>query len=155
MEPATTLALIILFVAIFVLIYYYLQATNNPIYENIHAQATGFSNRVSQEEYVSNISKKVNEFGDRFKDNNQEDDEEHISKTDAMSKKISQFIDEKSEQVIEDWNLATQDDLDKVFERYDALNDDLSSYKESNDARVSDLEERVDKISEELSAMKD
>lgn len=155
MDPATVLAIIILVVAILILLYYYLQSTNNPVYENIHAQASGISNRVAQEEYVANLSDKVNEFSDKFKDRVQDDDEEHISKTDAMSKKISQFIDEQSEQVIEDWNLATNNDLNQIIERYDALNDDFSSYKESNDARVSDLEKRVDKISEELSAMKE
>jgi len=155
MEPATVLAIIILIVAILILVYYYLQSTNNPVYQNIHAQASGISSRVAQEEYISNISDKVNGFSDKFKDRVQDDDdEEHISKTDAMSKKITQFIDEQSEQVIEDWNLATHKDLDKIIERCDALNNDFNSYKESNDSRVSELEERVDKISEELSAMK-
>lgn len=155
MDPATILAIIILVVAILILVYYYLQSTNNPVYQNIHAQASGISNRVAQEEYVANLSEKVNDFSDKFKDRVQDDDEGHISKTDAMSKKITQFIDEQSEQVIEDWNLATHKDLDQLVERYDALNDDFSSYKESNDARVSDLEKRVDKISEELSSLKD
>lgn len=156
MDPATILAIIILVVAILILVYYYLQSTNNPVYQNIHNQASGITNRVAQEEYVANISEKVNGFSDKFKDRVQDDeDEEHISKTDAMSKKISQFIDEQSEQVIEDWNLATNKDLDQIIERYDSLNDDFSSYKESNDARVSDLEQRVDKISEELSALKE
>ncbi|WP_323736999.1 hypothetical protein PXD04_03310 [Methanosphaera sp. ISO3-F5] len=154
MDPATILAIIILVVAILILLYYYLQSTNNPVYQNIHAQASGISNRVAQEEYVANISEKVNGFSDKFKDRVQDDDEEHISKTDAMSKKISQFIDEQSEQVIEDWNLATHKDLDQIIERCDALNDDFSSYKESNDARVSELEQRVNKISDELSELK-
>lgn len=151
MEPASTLAIIILVVAILILVYYYLQATNNPVYQNIHTQAADFSTRVAQEEYFSNISGKVNEFSDKFKDRVQDDEDEiHISKTDAMSKKITQFIDEQSEQVIEDWNLVTHTDLDNIIERYDALNDDLSSYKENNDLRVFELEKRVDKISEEL-----
>ena len=122
MEPASILAIIILIVAILILLFYYLQSTNNPVYKNIHAQASGISNRVAQEEYVSNISDKVSGFSDKF---------------------------------IEDWNLATNKDLDKIIERYDALNNDFSSYKKSNDTRVSDLEKRVDKISEELSELKD
>ena len=56
MEAATTLAVIILIVAILILIYYYLQATNNPVYQDIHEHAEGFTARVSQEEYISNIS---------------------------------------------------------------------------------------------------
>ena len=155
MEPATILAIIILIIAILILVYYYLQSTNNPVYQNIHAQASGISSRVAQEEYISNLSEKVNDFNERVKDRVQtEEDEEHHSKTDIMSKKISQFIDEQSEQVINDWDLATNKDLDKIIERYDLLKDDLDSYKETNDNRVSDLEERVNKIDEELEKMK-
>lgn len=150
MEPATTLAIIVLVVAILILLYYYLESTNNPVYQNMHERASGFSTRVAQEEYVSNLAVKVNEFSDRFKDRVQDDEEEHVSKTDLMSKKISQFIDEQSEQVIEDWDLATNKDLDVVLEKYENLKVDLESYKESNDSRVSDLEERVDRIDEEL-----
>lgn len=154
MEPATTLAIIILFVAILILVYYYLQLTDNPIYHNIHSQASSFSTRVSQEEYVSNLSDKVNDFSGKIKDRVQDDNEEHVSKTDVISKKISQFIDEQSEQVITDWDLATHKDLDNVLERFDVLKDDLDSYMESNDSRVSDLEARVDKIDEELKNLK-
>lgn len=155
MEPATTLAIIILVVAILILLYYYLQSTNNPIYQNIHDQASDFSERVGQEEYISNISERINEFSGKLKDRVQDDDDEdHISKTDIMSKKITQFIDEQSEQVIEDWDLATNKDLEKIIERYDSLNEDISSYKEKNDIRVSELESRVDKIDEELKSLK-
>ncbi len=155
MEPASTLAIIILVIAILILVYYYLQSTKNPIYENIHSRAEGFSTRVSQEEYVSNLSDKVNDFSGKIKDRVQDDDEEErVSKTDVISNKISQFIDEQSEQVIEDWDLATHKDLDSVIERYDALKDDLEAYKESNDSRVTDLENRVEKIDQELKNMK-
>ncbi|MBE6485866.1 MAG: hypothetical protein E7Z85_03370 [Methanosphaera stadtmanae] len=154
MEPATTLAIIILVVAILILLYYYLESTNNPVYQDIHARASGFSTRVGQEEYISNIAERVNGFSDKFKDRIQDDEEEHVSKTDIMSKKITQFIDEQSEQVIEDWDLATHKDLDSVIEKYESLQLELDSYKESNDTRVSDLEERVNKIDEELKNLK-
>jgi uncharacterized protein YpmB len=151
MEPATTLAIIILIIAILILVYYYLESTKNPIYENIHNQASDLSARVTQEEYIANISDKVNDFSGKFKDRVQDDEEEdHVSKTDMMSKKISQFIDEQSEQVIEDWDLATHKDIDSVLERYNNLQEELNTYKEDNDTRVSDLEERVDRIDEEL-----
>lgn len=154
MEPATTLAIIILVVAILILLYYYLESTNNPVYQDIHEKASGFSQRVGQEEYVTTLTDRVSGFSDKFKDRVQDDEEEHISKTDLMSKKISQFIDEQSEQVIEDWDLATNKDLDKVLEKYETLKTDLYTYQETNDTRVSDLEERVDKIDEELKNLK-
>ncbi len=151
MEPATTLAIIILIAAILILVYYYLQSINSPIYENIHRQAEGISSRVSQEEYVNNFSEKVKDVSGKFKDRVQdEDDGEHVSKTDYISNKISQFIDEQSEQVIADWDLATHKDLDTVIEKYDLLEKDLGEYKESNDKRVDDLEERVNLISNQL-----
>ncbi|MBE6494406.1 MAG: hypothetical protein E7Z84_07355 [Methanosphaera stadtmanae] len=151
MEPATTLAIIILIVAILILVYYYLQSINSPIYQNIHRQAEGISSRVSQEEYVNSFSEKVKDVSGKFKDRVQdEDDEDHVSKTDYISKKISQFIDEQSEQVIADWDLATHKDLDAVIEKYNVLEKDLGEYKESNDKRVDDLEERVNLISSQL-----
>lgn len=152
MEPATTLAIIILIVAILILVYYYLQSINSPIYQNIHRQAEGISSRVSQEEYVNNFSERVKDVSGKFKDRvqDEDDEEEHVSKTDYMSKKISQFIDEQSEQVIADWDLATNKDIDAVMEKYNILEKDLGEYKESNDKRVDDLEERVNLISNQL-----
>ena len=155
MEPATTLAIIILVVAILVLVYYYLQVTDNPLYNSIHSQASGFSSKVGQEEYISNISEKMGEVGSKFRDRvqDEDDDEEHVSKTDFMSKKISQFIDEQSEQLIEDWDLATNKDIDVLNERFESLSTDLNDYKDSNDNRVDLLEERVNKIEEDLSKL--
>ncbi|RAP45630.1 MAG: hypothetical protein BZ135_05425 [Methanosphaera sp. rholeuAM6] len=151
MEPATTLAIIILVVAILILLYYYLQSVNSPIYESIHSQAAGLSSRVSQEEYISSLSDRVTDFSGKFKDRVQDEDEDdHISKTDVISNKISQFINEQSEQVIADWDLVTHKDFDSVLERFDALKDDFDSFVEVNDSRVSDLEARVDRIEEDL-----
>jgi predicted nucleic acid-binding Zn-ribbon protein len=156
MEAATTLAVIILIVAILILIYYYLQATNNPVYQDIHEQAEGFTARVSQEEYISNISDKMSDISGKFKDRVQdEDDGEHVSKTDLMSKKISQFIDEQSEHVINDWDLATNKDIDSLLEKYESIESNLNEYKQSNDKRVDSLEERVNRIDEELEQLKD
>ena len=156
MESATILAIIILVVAIAILIFYYLQATNNPIYNNIHAQASTFSTRVGQEEYISTISDKMNDVSGKIKDRVQDENEEdHVSRTDMMSKKISQFIDEQSEQVIEDWDLATNKDIDAVMEKYNQIESDLNDYKESNNERVSSLEERVNQIDEELEKLKE
>lgn len=156
MEAASVLAIIILIVAILVLIFYYLQSTKNPVYQNIHAQATGFSDRVAQEEYISNLSDKMNDFGGRLKDRVQDEEEEdHVSRTDLMTQKINQIIEEQSEQVIKDWDLATNKSLDDVVEKFDLLEEDFGKYKESNDKRVDDLEERVNKIDEKLSDMDD
>lgn len=156
MEAASVLAIIILIVAILVLIFYYLQSTKNPVYQNIHAQAAGFSDRVAQEEYVSNLSDKMNDFSGKLKDRVQDEEEEdHISRTDLMTQKINQIIEEQSEQVIKDWDLATNKSLDDVVEKFDLLEEDFGNYKESNDKRVDELEERVNKIDERLSDMDD
>ena len=154
MDSASILAIIILVLAILILVYYYLQSTNNPVYQNIHAQASGLSTRVAQEEYVSNISDKVNDLGDKVKSSMQSDDENHVSKTDMVTKKIDQFFDEQSEQIIEDWNLVTKDDFNVLTERFESLNDDFSSYREDNDKRVLTLEQRVDQIDKELKKIK-
>ena len=41
-----------------------------------------------------------------------------------------------------------------ALKKYENLESDLNSYKETNDTRVSDLEERVNKIDEELKSFK-
>ncbi|WP_455645718.1 hypothetical protein [Methanosphaera sp.] len=154
MDAASILAIIILIIAILILVFYYLQSTNNPVYRDMYNRAECLSERVGQEEYVANFAETVNKYGDKLKDRVQDEEEEYIAaRTDAMSKKISQFINEQSEQVIEDWNLTTQDDLDIVIEKYDALEKDLNEYKEVNDKRVDSLEERVNKIDEQLKNM--
>ena len=156
MDPATTLAIIVLIVAILILLYYYLQSINSPIYESIHNQAEGLSSRVAKEEYVANFSERVVDISDKFRNHAQdEDEEERVSKTDYISKKISQFIDEQSEQVIEDWSLATHEDIDAVIEKYNLLEKDFGEYKEFNDKRVDELEERVNVISNQLNELND
>ncbi|OED29706.1 hypothetical protein [Methanosphaera sp. WGK6] len=154
MDHASILAIVILIIAILILVFYYLQSTNNPVYRDMYNRAEDFSERVGQEEYVSNFAETVNRFGDKLKDRVQDDEEEYITtRTDAMSKKINQFINEQSEQVIEDWNLTTQDDLDIVIDKYNTLEKDLNEYKEITDKRVDSLEERVNKIDEQLKNM--
>ncbi|MCD7781343.1 MAG: hypothetical protein LUG89_01385 [Methanosphaera sp.] len=152
MESATVLAIIILVIAIIILIYYYLQSTNNPYYQAAHTQAMGISNRVAQEEYVSNISDKVNDWSGKVKDRVQDDEyfEENESKSDAVSKKISQFIDEQSEQLIDDWDLVTHSDIDDVIKKYDALETDFNDYKTSNDKRIDELEESITNLETRL-----
>ena len=84
----------------------------------------------------------------------QSDDENHVSKTDMVTKKIDQFFNEQSEQIIEDWNLVTKDDFNGLTERLESLNDDFSTYREDNDKRVLTLEQRVDQIDKELEKIK-
>ncbi len=159
MEAASILALIILVIALLILIYYYLQITNNPIYQNVHAQATGFSSRVSEDEYIMDLSDRVNDLSELIKDRVQDDEfeEDNESKSDVISTRISQFIDEQSEQLIADWDIVTHSDLDDVVERYNSIEEDLNEYKTDNNTRIekieddiTDLKERLDKIDVKL-----
>ena len=153
METATTLAIIILFIAVLILIYYYLQATNHLLYQKIHMKASDISTKIEQEEHVSDLSGKFSDFSEKVKDKVQDDDaddEERISKTDQISNKIDQFINEQSEQVIEDWDLATNKDLDEIIDKFNLFEDDFNSYKKSNDLRVEDLEKRVNSIDDKI-----
>lgn len=151
MESATVLAIIILIIALLILIYYYLQSVNHPVYQRMQAQATGISHRIAHEEYVSDLFEKIR---DKMQDQNKDDNEEHTSKTDMMSKKIDHFINDQSEQIISDWNLATHKDLDEILDKLGVIEDDFRNYKESNDKRVESLEERVDRINSELKEIK-
>lgn len=152
MDPATTLAIIILIIALIILIYYYLQSINHPVYQNINKQAADLSSKIAQEEYVANFSNRVNDLTHKNKDH--DDEKDHVSKTDVISKKIDQFINEQSEQVISDWNLVTHKDLDEVVEKFNLFEDDFDEYKKSNDSRVKTLEEKVETINQNLKDVK-
>ena len=123
MSPIDVVAIVILIVAILVLVYYYLQ--NNPA----SVQKLRTYVPTTADPHMGEILQNDSDYDDlsREKDTVEESkEEESMSKrikiklsdidmsglnTDAFSNKIDAFLDEKSEELIQSWSLATTNDL--------------------------------------------
>lgn len=73
--------------------------------------------------------------------------------TDTLSNKIDIFLDEKSDQLIKDWELATKDDIINIEKKYDRVSTDMSQlegefneYRGSTNKKLKEIEERLDKL---------
>jgi hypothetical protein len=73
--------------------------------------------------------------------------------TDTLSNKIDLFLDEKSDQLIKDWELATKDDILDIEKRYTQVSNDMgelesefNEYRGSTNKKLKKIEERLDKL---------
>jgi hypothetical protein len=73
--------------------------------------------------------------------------------TDTFSNKIDLFLDEKSDQLIKDWELATKDDILDIEKRYDQVSSDMGKlesdfnvYRGSTNEKLKKIGERLDKL---------
>lgn len=172
MEVVEAIAVIILIIAILVLIFYYLQnspGTMQKIRSYVPANVDSHINDFINEEDISNSS------SEDLSDLDESEEKEGIRKkikvklgdidmstfdTDAFSKKIDSFLDEKSDQLIKEWSLATTDDLDileKKFSKTTRSVDDLETkfkefkensvkFREETESRLDDLDERINSL---------
>lgn len=73
--------------------------------------------------------------------------------TDVLSNRIQIFLDEQSDQLIKDWDLATKSDLSNLEERYDKVSVDLDElekrfkdFKGHTTKKIEKIEERLEKL---------
>ncbi|MEN6329862.1 MAG: hypothetical protein ABFC91_06170, partial [Methanobacteriaceae archaeon] len=73
--------------------------------------------------------------------------------TDALSGKIDQFLDEKSDQLIKDWQLTTKKDLSVLEDRYKTVRTDLDSletrfkeFKGFTSQKLDEVDQRLEKL---------
>lgn len=166
MDALEALAILILAGAIIVLLYYYMQ--NNADFMNK-------MNRVK--EYVpSSVQTKTEEeqiptggydmaenvdansstsMGEKLKVKFKDIDMPNLN-TDVFSKRIDTFLDEKSDELIKDWELATKKDLstlekrcDTAYRNVDELSKRFNEYREYTNERLASLDERLKKIEED------
>ena len=173
MGPIDVVAIVILIVAILVLVYYYLQ--NNP------ASVQKLRNYVSAtaDSHMGEILQNDSDYDDlsREKDTVEESKEESMSKrikiklsdidmsglnTDAFSNKIDAFLDEKSEELIQSWSLATTNDLkdledrfDKTTQSVDDLEKSFKKFKKSSKAFQKETEEKLEEIDKRIKSLED
>lgn len=174
MSPIDVVAIVILIVAILVLVYYYLQ--NNPA----SVQKLRTYVPTTADPHMGEILQNDSDYDDlsREKDTVEESkEEESMSKrikiklsdidmsgldTDAFSNKIDAFLDEKSEELIQSWSLATTNDLkdledrfDKTTQSVDDLEKSFKKFKKSSKAFQKETEKKLEEIDKRIESLED
>lgn len=188
MTPLELFAVLVLAGAIVVLLYYYLQDTNNQSFararsaiietgEKARATVSG-GNNVKEE---TDVGEKMPEMNKKARSGVSDTDEkvtiegsmiggvsermagmsEKIKgtvkgvpkSTDILSSKIELFLDDKSDQLIKDWELATKKDVIDLEKRYTKITRDLgeldsrfNEYRGFTNKKLKKIEERLEKL---------
>ena len=181
MGPLELFAILVLAGAIVVLIYYYIQemnSTGNPgfnsvksSFSNIGKGISDAGNRVSEgisqqysnpnveadanadtENKKSGISERVSGMGESLKGRVKG---VPIS-TDVFSARIDDFLNDQSDQLIKDWELATKTDVGELEKKYskvardiDNLEKRFNEYREHANKKFESIETRLSTLEEE------
>ena len=154
MDYIELVAIVILIAAIVFLIYYYIQTAREG---NINIkEVLNFSPKESASslDLDDEMKEKVS-TRDKIKYTFKDIDKSYANTTDAFSRRLDSFLDERSEELIENWSLVTTDDLATLEERYtsacdsiDALEKRFGEYINTTDAKIEDLDKRLKALEE-------
>ena len=99
-------------------------------------------------EKASGVGAKVSDMGGKIKEK-----VSISSSKDDLSESIDQFMEEKSDQLIKDWELATKKDISDLEKRYNTASRNISEletrfneYRGFTNKKIKKIEERLDKI---------
>lgn len=175
MTALEIIAIIILLAAIIILVYYYLQDTRR-FSINMRPKTEGTTRTIKVDEGVSKAHETMNKAGVKVTSTGEKIREggtmagmsekmagmsEKIKgkvkevpiSTDLLSDRIEVFLNEQSDQLIKDWELATKTDLSKLEKRFDkvSLNVDelekrFSEYRGYTNKKLDHIEERLSKL---------
>ncbi|WP_296883266.1 hypothetical protein [uncultured Methanobrevibacter sp.] len=169
MDAMEAVAIIILILAIVVLVYYYLlnsPATMNKLRGYVPTTADAHMNEIlggsngdsgydlSKEGEVQEENK--NSMSKRIKVKLSDID----LNTDSFSNKIDTFLDEKSDELIKNWSLATTNDLEELESKFsettanvDSLDKSFNEFKKSSEEfqkateeKLNDLDKRIESL---------
>ena len=162
MDYIELIAIIILIAAIVFLVYYYIQTANEG---NINIKEVLKFSPKKDEDTALNFDDEMKEkvsMGDKIKYTFKDIDKSYANTTDAFSKRLDSFLDERSEELIENWSLVTTDDLSALEERctsacdsIDALEKRFSEYSNATDSKIEDLDKRLKAIEEAEEELKE
>ena len=110
----------------------------------VSERVSGISERfsgVSEKIDVSGVSEKVSGVGETIKDK-----VSGSESTDDLYERIDLYLDEKSSQLIKDWNLATKDDVTNLEKRFLKVSGDLDEYKVQTNEKIKKIDDRLDKL---------
>ena len=167
MEAIEAVAILILVIAIIILIYYYL--LNSP---ETTQKLRSYVPKTADAHMDELLGKNSNQ--DLTKEELAEDESESMSKrikvklsdnmsslnTDAFSNKIDAFLDEKSDQLIKDWSLATTNDLNELESKFsettghvDTLEKSFDEFKKSSEEFQKVTEEKLEDLDKRIESL--
>ncbi len=104
----------------------------------------------NEESMIGDVSEKLAEVGAKIKKTVQKSPE---SQDDELSTQIDNYLNEKSDQIIREWELATQTDISNAGQKttqlsneLGILDDNLNEYYESTDKKIKKIEERLNNL---------
>ncbi|WP_407394183.1 hypothetical protein [Methanobrevibacter sp.] len=168
MDAMEAVAIIILVIAIVVLVYYYL--LNSPesmdkIRNFVPTSADAHMNEVlgKNPEYADltkeDSIEKEKSMGKRIKVKLSDIDMSSLN-NEAFSNKIDAFFDEKSDQLIKDWSLATTNDLEELQSKFsettnnvDNLEKSFNEFKKSSEEFQKVTEEKLDDLDKRIESL--
>ncbi|MDI9623424.1 MAG: hypothetical protein QFX38_00830 [Methanothermobacter sp.] len=153
MSALELLAILILAGAIIVLLYYYLMESSN-FKTRLRSRVYNMGEKLTEEEGGRmSVSEKVSDVSDRIIHKVRE---VPIS-TDIISSKIDAFLEEKSDELIKDWELATKDDIKTLQSRLDLVSRNISEleqrfneYRGYTNKKLESLDKRVKKLEDKI-----
>ncbi|MGC9517117.1 MAG: hypothetical protein ACP5C3_05390 [Methanomicrobiales archaeon] len=174
MGPLELFAILVLAGAIVVLLYYYLQENKIVNLGGVRKQVSEAGDKVSGQfskagekipinyeetgEKVSGVSEKMSGVGEKVSgvsDKIMGKVRDVPISTDILSNRIESFLDEQSDQLIKDWELATKTDikdLEKRFEKatrdIDELERRFNEYRGFTNKKLDAIDERLKKLEE-------
>lgn len=170
MEAIEAVAILILIVAIVILVYYYLlnsPETAKKLRSYVPTTADAHMNEVLGNDSGYELSK-VDESGDekesdsmgkRIKVKLSDIDMSGLN-TDVFSRKIDSFLDEKSDELIKDWCLATTDDIGDLESKFsettnqvDTLEKSFNDFKKSSEEFQKVTEEKLDDLDKRIESL--
>jgi len=160
MEIIELLAILILTGAIVVLIYFYIQ-NNSEALTKVKTYIPNITPDGNGSEQVSLGGRKMAEnsenisVGDKLKVRFKDIDMPSIN-TDSFSKKIDAFLDGKSDELIQDWSLATKNDVDVLekrcevaYKNIDDLERRFKEFRNYTNERIDHIDKRLKKLEDE------
>ena len=155
MDIIELIAVIILVAAIVFLVYYYIKSANDG---NIDIKEILKFSPKKDNNINSLVDEEIQEkksMGDKIKYTFKDIDKSYANTTDAFSRRLDSFLDERSEELIESWSLVTTDDLSSLEERYtsacdsiDSLEKRFAEFTNATDAKIEDLDKRLKALEE-------
>jgi hypothetical protein len=117
-------------------------------------KVTGSDDKESNDgSMMDSVSEKVSGFGEKIKGSVKSVPESTSKSSDDLSRKIDVFLDNKSEQLIKDWELATQKDISNIEQKYATVSNNLGELEDKFDdfrgdtnKKLKDIEARLKKL---------
>ncbi|WP_407421887.1 hypothetical protein [Methanobrevibacter sp.] len=170
MEAIEAVAIIILIIAILILIYYYLlnspetakklrnvvPKTADAHLDQVLGNNSDYDDLTKEE---ASIDEESGSMSKRIKVKLSDIDMSSLN-TDAFSNKIDAFLDEKSDQLIKDWSLATTNDLDELESKFsetaghvDTLEKSFDEFKKSSEEFQKVTEEKLEDLDSRIESL--